>query len=365
MTCSQVYSAQFSFSPGRDILVHYGRGISIPDSLRAETLQYRSMPGFWDDVIDFVSETTTIENSTSSHFPGALVRDKFGGNVSHIVTNVLDGATERAIFDAYPDAKIVFYDNGLASHNNKRITVNRNIHGSNNCIRECDIARVERAYFTFKGRLPIPSHMSAIPTSGFLPDATARALGEVKKHHAAKNPELFAHLKRIKSCHLVLGTAFYRAAGISYESERDIYRDYIGSLLENPKAIVVFKEHPRSSREPFLDAHDRLIIIRSSFPVEVLPLITEVETAASISSTALLHLQMIFGIPPKALPASPDLLERFPHIKLLHTALGGDVQEPLFELMCKSLAPDTRASNSNHLTEPDIIRATTQSGRAR
>jgi hypothetical protein len=319
LTCRLIHEQIGSEEPTEDILVHYGRTISIPPHLREQTLSHGQSSDIWDRVVDLCDESEAISRMNESQERQAveLIWRHLGTDVSTIITHTIDLCFERLLLRAYPAASIILYDNGLASHTDKAVTAKSPQWNSTGSVSRADLARVSQAFFTFRDMLPIPQYLSAHDVRTFSRDNVLRMLNRMRSDFP--HPQL--GLPDAVRVHLVLGTAFYRTKRISYNDERHIYQRYIDGVLRDEHAVVLFKEHPRASDAPFFQSSERLHVLDTVLPVELVPLFTRVESAASISSTALLYLSWLFGVTARLLSATPEVTEKLPHVRLLHQTI--------------------------------------------
>lgn len=316
-TCAAV-RASLEDSGGDDIVVLYGLPISMPDQLRRDTLELARAFYPWTQVVDAVAMTASLAAPDSESFAGtiAMLRERIGlSGFDQIFTHTLDKPAEQAVLQAYPDARIVLYDNGLASHLNRPVCPGPPNPKTSGQVPEALLSRVHVSFFSLIGELPVPDYLTNVRCVEI--DRTW-LLGAAKA--AFENaPEAFS-AECDSPCVLVLGTSFYRTRQISFEDERFSYVSLLRQLRQRGVSSIIYKEHPRANREPLLGPSDGVQRLESRMPAEIWPLATRFEATYSIASTALLTIRKLFGIPGFAIGRELPLAKTLAQVRLVHAA---------------------------------------------
>jgi hypothetical protein len=293
--CSWAIANGHAGRSARNILIIYGQKLSMPTDHRRETLALANRFGDWANVFDLTDEGSSIEwGRLRAPAPvGDELRASLEG-AGCIMTHTLWRHPEQAILDLCPTAEITLYDNGLDSHIDRPVVDNAD-HAA--AIRRKDFDRIRTAIYALGDLLPVPAFAQAlkpvVPTG-----ASMRA------HIGSLAAGLAGDLARLPgppgAAALVIGTSLYRGGKITREAEADIYRRRISELRRDGLSVVC-KEHPRAS-SPLLDAADGAqIALRTSLPIEFLPLTMDIRLSSSLSSSALLTLKKLFAIPAELL----------------------------------------------------------------
>lgn len=304
-------------------LIIYGAQISLSERLKAETLTMARLVFPWTAILDASAELNQAAALPISErgMAASLVRQFIGGETSLILTHSPDKLPERAVLDAFPDAAIITYDNGLYSHLPRSLREDNSAWKETTTINGKDFARIEDSFYFLGGILPVPPPMASGTYSVVDRKKYSAHLESLKSAFAPFFRSLVSAAGG-RPVDLLLGTSYYRIKIITHAEESRIYSEYARSILADESAFVIFKDHPRANDLPLLAADERIAVANTALPVEMLPLFCNVRSSASIGSTALLTLSKLFDIPPFVLGrTSPP--SKIAHVKLLmdHIAL--------------------------------------------
>lgn len=318
-TCAAL-RASLSEGSGTDIIVLYGMPISIPALLRSETLAHAGDFYSWARIVDAVdiTQSLTVTDTKPSDEARREFKERLGVKTCDVIyTHSPHLLAEQSIMGMYPEARIILFDNGLQSHVTKEIYLGPPDPLKSGKISQNVLDRVVTAYFSLFGDLPIPDHLCSIPCeeipSDWLLNVARGAVASVSLPH----PDL--------SSALILGTSFYRSNLVTYEEEKRVYLSLIESLISCGEESILYKEHPRANREPLVGKSKSVQHIESPMPVELLPLNLNIHSSYSISSTALLTLKKLFGIPSYTIGRDLPLVSKLKHVRMLHTAVPSPV----------------------------------------
>lgn len=280
--------------PGRTILVLYGRPISMPPAHRNEVMRHAGIFGAWDHIIDACEFPAEAYEGDRHALLAALGNDiEVLREASTVFTHTLWKPFERALLQLMPNAQLILFDNGLDSHQPRKIEESPQPNTSNT-IDSRDASRTALRFYSLGDLLGVPEHLGdspvAIPTgedlAGLYREASLACGGELLGSVVPQaGPPLL----------LAIGTSFNRLPRVSFEEEADIYRR-LANWAHDRGYQVLFKEHPRS-HAPVAEAPGVADIVwRSSLPIELAAAgARDVAIAASVSSTALLTMFKAFG----------------------------------------------------------------------
>ena len=316
-TCAALRASQMD-SSGEDVVVLYGLPISMPDQLRRDTLRLARAFYSWTKVVDAVTLTGSLVTPDPESIleTRTMLRSCIGlTSCDEIFTHTLDKPAEQAILLAYPDARIILFDNGLASHLDRPVYPGPPNPMRSGQVPEDLLSRVHMLFFSLLGELPVPNYLANVPRGEFHRTWLLKAA----KTAFARAPEAFA-TECLSPSELILGTSFYRTRLISYEDERFVYVSLLRQLRQRGASSVIYKEHPRANREPLIRPSDGVQWMESRMPVEIWPLAVEITAGYSISSTALLTMRKLYDIPGYAIGRELPIAKTLPQVQLAHAA---------------------------------------------
>lgn len=201
-----------------NVLCLYGRPISMPPALVTETLREAARFGPWAEVIDLVPLTAPAEQALKAGDPTALdaIKARLGDlSIDEFVTHSPQRTFEGGVVAAYPDASIVFFDNGFASHFDFSTHEAGYRPDADGAISKALLQRIRCAWFAFGGALPYPAPLTERPCAPIDPTLLREA---ARKAIAAGGATAIRRLSA--PARLVLGTSFYRVGRAGYDAER-------------------------------------------------------------------------------------------------------------------------------------------------
>lgn len=295
VTCSWAIAHGHAGDRARNVLIIYGQKLSMPTEHLRETLALSNRFGEWSKVFDLTDEGGPIEWGRL-RAPAPVTEELRAAieGADQVMTHTLWRHPEQEILDLCPDAEIILYDNGLDSHIDRPV-----INSLDHCaaIRRKDLHRTRTAIYALGDLLPLPAFAKGLQP--VIP--TGKSLRAHIESLAAGLSENLARLPHPSgAAALIIGTSLYRGGKIAREAEAAIYRRRISELRQDGLSVVC-KEHPRASL-PLLDGADNAqIALRTSLPIEFLPLTMNIGLSSSLSSSALLTLKKLFAIPAELL----------------------------------------------------------------
>ena len=244
-------------------------------------------------------------------------------NADQIWVCRLSGRPEQAVMAAFPEAEIVFCEDGLGSYSDdppfprillhpKKISRKLWYKGLG-LLREWPrfqvsrfnrwpVKPIARSYLLLLNLIPVPRHLTGTPVQ-VIDASTARAV----INRVRKAVELYSGIPETQSTNdgnvLVLGQYFHDDHIMDWEHELRIYVRVCIQLVERG-FTVIWKEHPKNPR-PFSVELSKLVpqIVTLSqskhnlFPVEFLVPECRLKACVSAASTALFTISYIYGVP--------------------------------------------------------------------
>lgn len=287
-TCAAIRAA--APQDGGEAACLYGKPLSVPPDLQAQTLADAALFGPWDQVADAIAEPP----------PRALK----GLTPQTLLSHSPWGEFEQTVLSRYPRARVEVFDNGLVTHLERAVPDE---------VR----ARVSRVWLTLAGDLPRPAWMEGLEVVEIPAEAMRAAARSALERAGPAAPGGGDG----RPARLVLGTAFYRIGRFTHGQERDLHRRLIDALWRESDAPILYKEHPRASQSPLLDELDGVLPIRSRLPVELWAEARPIRAAYSLSSTALLTLARVWGVDSRAVATHIGFNPPLPQVELLRAHL--------------------------------------------
>lgn len=302
MLCSWIIDSLAAGTPARNILVIYGRDVSMPEPHKEETLRRASLFGVWDDIIDLTAQSDRLACAGSLaealDVVGPIAAQLFP--TDEILTHTLWKSPEKFFADFCPNARIILFDNGLDSHS-QRTLVDQKDDYSLNSVRVADLERVSTCVYTLGDLAPPPAFAERCKI--IVPEAACFRDHLFRLGTSGVFAEFAGLLPRTDEVSTIgIGTAFFRTGKVSREIESRAYTPVFDDAARN-RSKVLWKEHPRAPAPLLLD-DTASIPIPTSLPVEFLPFFRNITMSASISSSALLTLKKLHSIPFRLLGAS-------------------------------------------------------------
>jgi Alpha-2,8-polysialyltransferase (POLYST) len=254
------------------------------------------------------------------------------------------GAPEKIAAEAYPAARLVLYEDGLHTylpsedHHLSAARLLRDPRATYRALRLRARERRDPGDLSLAGMLP--RHLARV-TASYLwislmipPADFQRRLPRVQLRTSYVKDTL-AELSPIVDeiglepdgpRALVLGQCFSNYGGFPREIELDCYAD-MASRLQDMGYEVIWKEHPRT-RRPFLpELVEAVPGVRGApdwgpWPVELFVERLGISACASISSTSLFSIPLLFGLPSFSPAARLLPLFRFPDDALARLVIG-------------------------------------------
>jgi Alpha-2,8-polysialyltransferase (POLYST) len=255
------------------------------------------------------------------------------------------GTSEKIFAEAYPKARLVLYEDGLhvylpgedhhisaarllgdprGTYRALKLRVRERRHPDSLAVAAMlprHLARVAASYLWISQMLPPADYQRRLPLvqlqTRFVREALARVspLVEDIGLEPADGPRA-----------LLLGHCFSNFGDLEREVELDCYVD-MANRLQGMGYEVIWKEHPRT-RQPFLaELADAVPGVRGApdwgpWPVELLVERLGLSACASITSTSLFTIPLLFGLPSFSAAARLLPLFRFPADELARLVAG-------------------------------------------
>ena len=300
-----------------------------------------------------------------------VIRERVGDlpPVDELWVCYLTRSAERLLFEAYPEARIVLYEDGLISYIPVRapgesfsydpprsprqrvgdwFRARRNpsspyarFRYSGKALNREHLSRASVAYLQLDAAEPLPEALAAIPRRSVDYDRLGSVLEEVALE---LEDELAPALPVAGDSQaprlLVLGQALSRNGTIPRESELALYRSVVGKVLAHGYRIL-WKEHPRVS-DPFFDelqahaealgAGDRIESLRlpHAYPIELVAPRLDLAGCVVGTSAAPFYLRRLYGI--ACYTFSDDLLPAMQGVDVFMNRMVRREVAPLSEL---------------------------------
>ena len=336
-------------SDGGDILVLYETA-GVTDEFKATLDRMARAAWPWRRIVWAYDLLTNRGAYSEPEFAQTLhaVRERVGASpeeVDQIWDCWLTRPAERLLYEAFPQARIVLYEDGLITytpigvaqsgvatnpHRSLRrrirhwqmardptLSASRRFRYAGGSVDPRHLARVSRAYLQLTDREPLPPALAAVPCERVdyallraVLDDLAAALSEELKAGVphgegtdGEGPEAGgAERPRI----LVLGQALSRNGVMSRASETALYRSVVERVLDLGYSVL-WKEHPRVS-EPFFDEiadHARALgvgdlvqrlALPHAYPIELVAPRLRLAGCVVGTSAAPFYLKRLYGI---------------------------------------------------------------------
>jgi hypothetical protein len=276
-----------------DVLLVYGKRISMPIPHVETTLRLGFDLGKFSHVEDVTDWSENVSNALFDRreAPRHERAIEWLTNADEIYLHTIWNTFERHILELAPRASLVLYDNGLDSHLERAI-VDVVDDPASLVIRSHDLSRVSRFVYTIGDYVPIPEF--ANPGRTIVPSAAG--LNDHYRHvastlHVSASPESRDNNPVVLS----IGTSFYRMKKFDARVEETVYNEFHRDAAKNGYQVL-WKPHPRAVLQfETNDAHWQPF--DQSIPIELLPSLSDVSFSGSMSSTALITLKKVYGIP--------------------------------------------------------------------
>jgi hypothetical protein len=245
----------------------------------------------------------------------------------------ITGGAEKLAAEAYPQARIVLYEDGIhtyvsapvgpwhmqmpVKHPRDAIKLTKRaarycvdgkvrkwvyLQGSANIYRR-HLRRVDRAYLYLCKIVPVPDHLRAVHVYQLEDEVVRRTLsscGSLPHVQAAIESSSDLSARRV----LVLGQCLAQRSQMARSEELAIYSQIISALLEKGYSVI-WKDHPRVHESYFKDlaplaSRDRLMELKlpAAYPVEAIAEKVEFVGCVSGMSTSLIYLSELYGTSP-------------------------------------------------------------------
>lgn len=286
---------------------------SSPSALRERMAAFaRAMP----ESPRFVSRFRPIldlNGASSSDWQSALAAHAEAfrqeiGDITEIWVWSLLNPDDKAILEAFPEATIRLYDDGLLTHQSQAMIdcprpgtpeYRRAIATSGTVIRQ-HVERLESAHIILDGILPLPSHLESARVEIITASAWQAALQRYLEYGACR-PHVPLGIPSNKPTALVIGSSLHRYKLLTYLEERRVYERVIRHLIDAGH-FVLWRDHHRI-REPFA-GYLKTRFARGQFavpdsdqgvPIEAIGLLQRIDLVTSISSTAQFSFKWLYG----------------------------------------------------------------------
>lgn len=258
--------------------------------------------------IEFVS----TGDSSSSQLDNQLSRL---GRIDEVWVCMPGNRVEQAAMKAFPDARLVFYEDGLNAYTELhrfrqlirhpiralRWSLVKSAHtltrmGLGSLFSCWPYRKFDESWLLLRRDLDPASRYQAHETRDVTSATLLDSVRKIRAISKANIPDVSDPRRTI----VMLGCIFYLTRTMSWDDELKVYRTIIDEILSKGYRVL-WKEHPRSTR-PFgpeiqrqIDSGFECVESNHLFPVELLFVDAPIAGCVSPHSTSLFTLRMLFG----------------------------------------------------------------------